>query len=171
LYWKNGSHSEIEVLRCDKLPPLKGILPRYSRNLGMRSLRSEDKNWYDRKELIKEIIETTLYESMVLDNQGWIIDQGMIGSKFYSNQTHKQTNTSCLQHWGDAVKSKASSLSSMKVFNCRWRWCNLSFLHVSLLIMRPKSFGIRQPNRIGRLRVGLKAIRVLNKRKQSYKQS
>jgi hypothetical protein len=46
-----------------------------------------------------------------LDSQGGIIDQGMIGSKFYNNQTCKQTNTSCLQHQGDTVMSKASSLA------------------------------------------------------------
>jgi hypothetical protein len=39
-----------------------------------------------------------------------IVDLGMIGSKFYSNQTLKKANTSCLQCQRDAVKSKASSL-------------------------------------------------------------
>jgi uncharacterized membrane protein YbaN (DUF454 family) len=45
-----------------------------------------------------------------------IVDQGRIGSKiFYSNQTHKQIITSCLQHRGDARKSKASSLAFLIV--------------------------------------------------------
>jgi hypothetical protein len=51
-----------------------------------------------------------------------IVDQGRIGSKiFYSNQTHKQRITSCLQHRGDARKAKASSLAFLVVdegFSC-----------------------------------------------------
>jgi hypothetical protein len=42
-FWKNGSHSEIEISGCDKLPPLKGISPRDSGEIGLRSLSSEDK--------------------------------------------------------------------------------------------------------------------------------
>jgi hypothetical protein len=69
-------------------------------------LGTEDKNRYDRKEMIEGMIKTTIYESNDLDNQG------MIGSKiFYSNQTHKQAITSGLHHRGDMVKSKASSLA------------------------------------------------------------
>jgi hypothetical protein len=51
LFWENSSHSEIEILGCDKLPPLKGISPQDLGKIGLRSLSSEDKNWYDRKEL------------------------------------------------------------------------------------------------------------------------
>jgi hypothetical protein len=62
--------------------------------------------------MIEEIMKTTLYASKVLDNQGWNVEQGMIGSKiFYSNQTLKQANTSGLQCPRDAVKSKAPSLA------------------------------------------------------------
>jgi hypothetical protein len=73
--------------------PLKGISPRDLVKLGMRSLCSEDKIWYDRKELIEEMIEITLYASNVLSIQGWFIDQGMICSKiFYSNQITTTNN-------------------------------------------------------------------------------
>jgi hypothetical protein len=50
-FWKfkfikeNGSHSEIGISGCDKLPPLKGIKPWDSGKPGMRSLCSEDKIW------------------------------------------------------------------------------------------------------------------------------
>jgi hypothetical protein len=33
---ENGSHSEMKILRCDKLPPLKGILPQNSGKVGLR---------------------------------------------------------------------------------------------------------------------------------------
>jgi hypothetical protein len=50
------------------------------------------------KEMIEGVMESILYASKVLDNHGWIIDHGMIGSKiFYINQTLKQVNISGLQ--------------------------------------------------------------------------
>jgi hypothetical protein len=88
-FWKfkfikeNGSHSEIGILGCDKLPTLKGTLPRDSGKLGMRSLRSEDKDWQDWKEMIEEKMETTLYAWKVFDNQRWNVDQGLACSKIF----------------------------------------------------------------------------------------
>jgi hypothetical protein len=144
--------------------PLKRNLTLRFREDRIWRLGSEDKNWYDRKEMIDEMIETTLYASKVLDNQGWNVDQWMVGSKiFYSNQTIKQVNTFGLQCRRDSVKSKALSLAFlllMKVFSCRWQWHHLALLHLSLLTVLPKGFGIRQPNRIGGLRVRLEDIRV-----------
>jgi hypothetical protein len=128
----------------------------------------EDRNLYDRKELSEETIEITLYASNVLDSQR------MIYSKFYSNQTHKQTNASCLQHQKDMTKSKATSLAFLVVnedFRCHCRRHHLSFLHLNLLIVLPKSFVNRQPIRIGSQRIGLKARRVLNKKINHWSKS
>jgi hypothetical protein len=36
--------------------------------------------------MIEEMMETILYASKVLDSEGGNVDQGMLGSKFYSNQ-------------------------------------------------------------------------------------
>jgi hypothetical protein len=86
-FWKfkfieeSGSHSKIGILGCDKLPPIQGISPQDSGKLGMSCLWSEDKSWYDKKEMIEEIRETTKNESKILDNQRWNVDQGMIAAK------------------------------------------------------------------------------------------
>ncbi len=62
----NCSHSEIVILGCDKLPPLKEISPRDSGKVGLgvwaEGIRIDG--------IIKEMIDITLYESMILDNQG-----------------------------------------------------------------------------------------------------
>jgi hypothetical protein len=62
--WENGSHSEMRISGCDKLPPLKGISPRDSGKVGFGV-------WVDEIR-IDGIIEKmiTLYESKILDNEG-----------------------------------------------------------------------------------------------------
>jgi hypothetical protein len=63
---KNGSHSEMRISRCDKLPPLKGISSRDSGKVGLgvwaEGIRIDG--------IIEEMIDVTLYESKILDNQG-----------------------------------------------------------------------------------------------------
>jgi hypothetical protein len=63
---KNGSHSEMRISGCDKLPPLKGISPRDSGKVGLGV-------WVDEIRIvgiIEEMIDVTLYESKILDYQG-----------------------------------------------------------------------------------------------------
>jgi hypothetical protein len=67
--WENGSHSEMEISGCDKLPTLQGISSRDSGKVTLGSLGLEDENRYDRKEMTEDIMKTTLYASKVLDNQ------------------------------------------------------------------------------------------------------
>jgi hypothetical protein len=73
--------------------PLKrNLVPRF-RESRIRMWGSEDKNWDDRQEMIEEMIETTLYALKVSGNQGWNVDQGMVGSKIiYSNQITQTSN-------------------------------------------------------------------------------
>jgi hypothetical protein len=56
----------MRILGCDKLPPLKGISPRDLGKVGLgvwaEGIRIDG--------IIEEIIDVTLYESMILDNQG-----------------------------------------------------------------------------------------------------
>jgi hypothetical protein len=63
---KNGSHSELRISGCDKLPPLKGISSRDSRKVGLAVLVDEIRI----DGIIEEMINVTLYESKILDNQG-----------------------------------------------------------------------------------------------------
>jgi hypothetical protein len=56
----------MRILGCDKLPPLKGISPRDSGKVGLGV-------WAEGKRIdgiIEEMIDITLYESKILDNQG-----------------------------------------------------------------------------------------------------
>jgi hypothetical protein len=64
--WENGSHSEMRILGCDKLPPLKGILPRDSWKVGLGVWAEEIRI----DGIIGEMIDITLYESKIFDNQG-----------------------------------------------------------------------------------------------------
>jgi hypothetical protein len=62
---KNGSHSKMRISGCDKLPPLKGISPQDSGKVGLGV-------WIDDIRIdgiIEEMIDVTLYESKILDNQ------------------------------------------------------------------------------------------------------
>ena len=56
----------MRILGCDKLPPLKGISPRDSGKVGLgvwaEGIRIDG--------IIEEMIDVTLYESKILDNQG-----------------------------------------------------------------------------------------------------
>jgi hypothetical protein len=56
----------MRISGCDKLPPLKGISPRDSGKVGLEV-------WVDEIRIvgiIEEMIDITLYESKILDNQG-----------------------------------------------------------------------------------------------------
>jgi hypothetical protein len=56
----------MRISRCDKLPPLKGFSPRDSGKVGLGV-------WVDEIRIdgiIEEMIDVTLYESKILDNQG-----------------------------------------------------------------------------------------------------
>jgi hypothetical protein len=56
----------MRILGCDKLPPLKGISPRDSEKVGLgvwvEEIRIDG--------IIEEMVDVTLYESKILDNQG-----------------------------------------------------------------------------------------------------
>jgi hypothetical protein len=95
------------------------------------------------KEMIEGIMESILYASKVLDNHGWIIDHGMIGSKiFYINQTLKQVNISGLQCRRDAMKYKASSLAfSLLIKTSVVVHDDFTCPSLNLQIMLPKCFG------------------------------
>jgi hypothetical protein len=56
----------MRILGCDKLPPLKGISSRDSGKVGLGVL--VDKIRIDG--IIEGVIDITLYESKILDNQG-----------------------------------------------------------------------------------------------------
>jgi hypothetical protein len=56
----------MRISGCDKLPPLKGISPRDSRKVGFGV--SVDEIRIDG--IIEEMIDVTLYDSNILDNQG-----------------------------------------------------------------------------------------------------
>jgi hypothetical protein len=66
IFWEKGSHLEMEISGCDKLPPLKGISPRDSGKVGLGVWAEQIRI----DELIEEMIDITLYESKILDNQG-----------------------------------------------------------------------------------------------------
>jgi hypothetical protein len=56
----------MRISGCDKLPPLKGISPRDSGKAGLGV-------WVDEIRIdgiIEEMMDVTLYESKILDNQG-----------------------------------------------------------------------------------------------------
>ena len=59
----------MRISGCDKLPTLKGISPRHSGKVGLgvwaEGIRIDG--------IIEEMIDVTLYESKVLDNQGWLL--------------------------------------------------------------------------------------------------
>ena len=123
LLLKNGSHSEIEISECDKLPPLKGISFRDSEKLGLRSFARRITIWLDQKEMIEGMMKdertnyrredgTTLYASKAVDNHGWTVDQGMIGSKILgqSKHTSKHIMSSTLRWCGDFQGFICSSL-------------------------------------------------------------
>jgi hypothetical protein len=68
-WWENGSHSEMRISECDKLPPLKGISSWDSGKVGLgvwaEAIRIDG--------IIEEMIDITLYESKILDNQWWLL--------------------------------------------------------------------------------------------------
>jgi hypothetical protein len=66
LVGKNGSHSKMRISGCDKLSPLNGISSQDSRKVGLGV--SIDEIRIDG--IIEEMIDVTLYESKILDNQG-----------------------------------------------------------------------------------------------------
>jgi hypothetical protein len=66
LVGKNGSHSEMRISGCDKLPPFKGISPRDSGKVGLGVWAEEIRT----DGIIEEMIDITLYESKILGNQG-----------------------------------------------------------------------------------------------------
>jgi hypothetical protein len=59
----------MRISGCDRLPPLKGISSRDSRKVGLGV--SDDEIRIDG--IIEEIIDITLYESKILDNQGRLL--------------------------------------------------------------------------------------------------
>jgi hypothetical protein len=56
----------MRISGCDKLPPLKGISSRDSGKVGLGVLVDEIRI----DGIIEEMIDITLYESKILDNQG-----------------------------------------------------------------------------------------------------
>jgi hypothetical protein len=56
----------MRILGCDKLPPLKEISRRDSGKVGLGVWAEEIRT----DGIIKEMIDITLYESKILDNQG-----------------------------------------------------------------------------------------------------
>jgi hypothetical protein len=113
------------------------------------------------------MIKTTLYASKVLGNQRWNVDRGGIDSKiFHSNQSLKQASfMSSTPKRRDEVRGFIFSFLVVdEDFSCCRRWYHLSFLHPRLLIVLLKRHGNWQPNRICRPRIGIKVIKVLNKK-------